>query len=122
MNQIPQKRKPDSVYHIQIKQRVGPHAQRLTFPSKLSILSSAWADLQRLGRSTHVYSAKHRTDSKKGEVQAVRDAVVRLCTGFFVVITASHMAANCGHAECESLSLLLCVLIETVHNVSTCFF
>lgn len=72
--------------------------------------------------SAYVYSAKRRTNSKRGEVQAVRGAVVRPCTGFFVVITASHMAANCGHAECGSLSLLLCMLIETVDSVSTCFF
>lgn len=78
--------------------------------------------VERRINSAHVYSAKHHTDSKKGEVRAVRGAVVRLCTGFFVVITASHMAANCGHAECRSLSLLLCMLIEMVHNVSTCFF
>lgn len=72
--------------------------------------------------SAHVYCAKRHTNSKRGEVWAVCGAVVRLCTGFFVVITASHMAANCGRAECGSLSLLLCVLIETVHNVSACFF
>lgn len=78
--------------------------------------------VERRINSLHVYSTKRRTNSKRREVQAVRGAVVRLCTGFFVVITASHMAANCGHAECGSLSLLLCVLIETVHNVSTCFF
>lgn len=72
--------------------------------------------------STHVYSHKRRTNSKRGEVQAVCGAVVRLCTVFFVVITTAHMAANCGHAECGSRSLLLHGLIETVHNVSTCFF
>lgn len=101
-------------------------AQHLTFP--ISCPSSPQHGLifsnfveRRINRA-HVYSAKRRTNSKGGEVQAVRGAVVRLCTGFFVVITASHMAANCGHAECGSLSLLLRVLIETVHNVSTCFF
>lgn len=96
------------------------------FMSELSILSSARADIQRLGRtginSAHVYSDKRRTNSKRGEVQAVRGAVVCLCTVSFVVITATHMAANCGHAECGSWSLLLRVLIETVHDVSTCFF
>lgn len=76
------------------------------------------AFVERRINSAHVYSS----NSKREEVQAVRGAVVRLCTGFFVVITASHMAANCGRAECRSRSLPLCVLIETVHNVSTCFF
>lgn len=79
--------------------------------------------LRRTGiNRTHVYSNKRRTNSKRGEVQAVCSAVVHLCTVFFVVITTAHMAAHCGHAECGSRSLLLRVLIETVHNVSTCFF
>lgn len=120
------KRQPDTIHHIHVKQCACPHAQHLTFP--VSCPSSPQHGLifsdfvERRINSAHVYSAKHCTNSKGGEVQAVRGAVVRLCTGFFVVITASHMAANCGHAECGSLSLLLRVLIETVHNVSTCFF
>lgn len=39
----------------------------------------------------------------------------------FVVITATHIAAICDHAECGSCSLLLLMLIELVLSVSTCF-
>lgn len=44
-----------------------------------------------------------------------------LCIMFSVVITATHIAAICGHVECGSCSLLLLMLIELVYNVSTFF-
>lgn len=126
MNQIPQKGSQIQ-YIIYISNSVCAHMHNVWL-SPVSCPSSSQHGLifsgfaERRINSEHVYSTKPRTNSKRGDVQAVRSAVVCLCTGFFVVITASHMAANCGHAECGSLRLLLCVLIETVHNVSTCFF
>lgn len=64
----------------------------------------------------------HYPHSEQCEKFTLFVPVAALCTMFFVVITATHIAAICYHAERGSCSPLLLILIELVHNVSTCLF